>query len=479
MFGTSMQRFFMAGVIVAGLLTGGDSGQLPFPAPHKGERIVIVAPHPDDETLGAGGFIQEAVAAGAVVHVIYLTNGDHNQIAFKLYNHSLHLNAKEYEEFGEKRRKEAITATALLGLSTNDLTFLGYPDWGTLAIWRDYWEPGVAFTSDATRTNAVPYPEDYGYHHPYESANIMADMTDVLRKFKPDRVLVTNPVDTNRDHRAAGNYVRLALLQLAAEGLHPQLYFYLIHFGGWPRPVHYHPDVALTPPAVLANDYTWLYFPLQPDEVEKKYQAILDYRTQMTIGQYYLESFARSNELFATIGPDVVPFLPADQPLDLRKAVRSKTLTVVPTERSPAMDNPIPKPVPSTTVPLETVDFLRQQDNFIALIGLKNRLGKRTGVHLYLFPYKQGVAFDKMPKVELSLTLFGDLDVRVAGRRVIDHSVTVSTEGSQILIRVPMRLLGGGEVDHLFASASAHWGEIPPDDATWQLLKLEPAPKTP
>jgi len=52
---------------------------------------MVVAPHPDDEVLGAGGLIQQAVAAGAEVRIVYLTNGDHNQIAFKLYNGSIHL----------------------------------------------------------------------------------------------------------------------------------------------------------------------------------------------------------------------------------------------------------------------------------------------------------------------------------------------------------------------------------------------------
>lgn len=468
----------MVGLVVAALV-GSDSKPPLFPAPQKGERIVVVAPHPDDETLGAGGYIQAAVKAGADVRVIYLTNGDHNQVAFKLYNRSLHLSPKSYVSFGEKRRAEAFTATGLLGLSTNDLTFLGYPDYGTLAIWRDYWEKSARFTSDATRTNAVPYAFAFGPRHPYNAASAAADMTAVLRELKPTRVLVTHPADLNRDHRAAANYVRLALLQLAQEGLRPDLYFYVIHFGSWPRPVHYHPDVELVPPAALLDDGLWMTWPLEPDQTETKYKAILQYRTQITTKQYYLESFARTNEIFATITPDLVPFLPDDQPLDLRRAVRSKTLTVEPAEPAPAIDNPQgAKPAPNTTVPLETVEFLRQQDDLIALIGLKNRLGKRMGVHLYLFPYQQGTAFESMPKIELNLTLMGNLIVRSGDKRLADHGVTYSSELNRVLLRVPMKLLGGRDVDHIFTSASAHWGEIAPDDAAWQLLKLQPARTT-
>ena len=39
-------------------------------------RIVVIAPHPDDETLGCGGLIAHAVRNGAGVAVIALTDGD-------------------------------------------------------------------------------------------------------------------------------------------------------------------------------------------------------------------------------------------------------------------------------------------------------------------------------------------------------------------------------------------------------------------
>ena len=54
--------------------------------PIKGsDRILILAPHPDDEAVGCAGIIQEAVAAGADMHVLCLTNGDNNEFAFIVY----------------------------------------------------------------------------------------------------------------------------------------------------------------------------------------------------------------------------------------------------------------------------------------------------------------------------------------------------------------------------------------------------------
>ena len=41
-------------------------------------RIMVIAPHPDDDTFGAGGTIVQAVAAGAEVKTLYVTNGSND-----------------------------------------------------------------------------------------------------------------------------------------------------------------------------------------------------------------------------------------------------------------------------------------------------------------------------------------------------------------------------------------------------------------
>jgi len=454
-------------------LTGAVTGMAEsvFPPPVKGERLVIVAPHPDDEVLGCGGLIQQAVAVGAEVRVIYLTNGDHNQIAFKLYSGHPHLGPKDYFRFGERRRLEATAAMSVLGLPSSNLIFLGYPDYGTLRIWRDYWTTNKVFTSDATRTNAVPYPEDYGYRHPYRSQSVVADFCAIFRDFKPSRVFVTHPADANADHRATANFVRLALLQLADEGLHPQLNYYVIHFGDWPRPVHYHPELGLSPPTLLLDNGDWMTLPLLPAQTETKYQAILTNETQTTTRQFYLVAFARTNELFATIAPDRVPYMPAGPEPDWRKAVRAKMLTIVPEDVRPRTDPPTIPPSPKM-IPMETIDFARQNGDLIVIVSLKNRLGKHTGVHLTLFPYQRSVPFETMPKVEISIPPFFDYHVLVNGFIVRDTGVAVTSISNRFVIRVPMRVLGGTAVDHLFAAAQAHWGEIAKDDTAWQLLEL-------
>jgi len=43
----------------------------------------------------------------------------------------------------------------------------------------------------------------------YKPENIATDMAAVIREFKPTSIFVTHPADTNPDHRAAANFVRL------------------------------------------------------------------------------------------------------------------------------------------------------------------------------------------------------------------------------------------------------------------------------
>ena len=54
-----------------------ESDIIPFHcSPPIGEKILVLAPHPDDETLGCGGTIRLLRKAKKQVKVIFLTSGD-------------------------------------------------------------------------------------------------------------------------------------------------------------------------------------------------------------------------------------------------------------------------------------------------------------------------------------------------------------------------------------------------------------------
>jgi LmbE family N-acetylglucosaminyl deacetylase len=93
-------------------------------------RLMMMAPHPDDESLAAGILLQKAVAAGAAVRVVYATDGDDNPWPQRALERKWRLNADDRRRWGRLRRREAIAALETLGLRAVDARFLGLPDQG-------------------------------------------------------------------------------------------------------------------------------------------------------------------------------------------------------------------------------------------------------------------------------------------------------------------------------------------------------------
>jgi LmbE family N-acetylglucosaminyl deacetylase len=85
---------------------------------HDGPPLIL-APHPDDESLGCGGIIAACTAAGAPPFVVIATDGAGS-----------HPNSRSYppERLRDTRMHEARDAVAALGLPPDRVTFLGLPD---------------------------------------------------------------------------------------------------------------------------------------------------------------------------------------------------------------------------------------------------------------------------------------------------------------------------------------------------------------
>ena len=448
-----------------------------FAPPQAADRIAIIAPHPDDEILGASGLIQQAVAAGAPVKIIYLTNGDHNQAAFRQFCQRQHL-APDPLALGEQRRAEAVAATTLLGLRSADLVFLGYPDWWTLRLWQDYWDEDDVLYNNATGSTGVPYQKNYSYQHPYRAECVTDDLCAVLREFKPTRVFVSHPCDTNPDHRAAANFVRLALLQLETEQIRPALDFYIVHFGDWPTPLQYSPNLKLDPPPTLCSDNDWESLPLTLEQVERKHRATLTNLTQIANAPHFLEAFARANEVFAMGREPLIPLLSEQTELDWAKATHLRALPVLPSECGHDSTGIAALPAAVSAMDLKCIDFIQQADALLVQVELKNLGSQRAGVRLYLFGYKQGVDFADLPKVQITISPAGRLAVLVDLEAIEDSGVTMISQDSHLILRVPLKLLGGPDIDHLFTTARAYLGAQIADDIAWHLLRFEVASKS-
>ena len=115
------------------------------------------------------------------------------------------------------RHGEAVAAAAILGLSPDQLIFLGYPDFRTLKIWNEHWGDAPACESMFTRTTIVPYDNAFRPGTPYKADEILADIETVIREFKPTVIFTSHPGDHNPDHLSLYLFTRVALWNLAEE----------------------------------------------------------------------------------------------------------------------------------------------------------------------------------------------------------------------------------------------------------------------
>ena len=88
------------------------------------DKVLIVAPHPDDEVLGCSGLIQRLLSEGKRVDVVILSGGGRSHATCCDVDESLLI---------ESRRNLSRTADRILGLPLENLHFFDYPD-GNIAF---------------------------------------------------------------------------------------------------------------------------------------------------------------------------------------------------------------------------------------------------------------------------------------------------------------------------------------------------------
>lgn len=139
---------------------------------------LVVAPHPDDETLGCGGAIALLRALGYPVHVLVISDGTLS-----------HPRSLKYPAARLRALREAETLNALstLGVDAADVTFLRLPD-GSIPTSTS---PGVRGAVMRCRT--------------------------YLETWLPETIFLPWRFDPHPDHRATWHLIRTALLYLTSK----------------------------------------------------------------------------------------------------------------------------------------------------------------------------------------------------------------------------------------------------------------------
>jgi LmbE family N-acetylglucosaminyl deacetylase len=155
-------------------------------------RTLVLAPHPDDESLGCGSLIRRLRDAGAAVRIVIATDGAQSHQSAALSQTKL----------VALRHGEALDACASLGVGPDQVVFLDLPDAGLTA----------------------------------QAAALRQRVLALIGEFEPEQVLYPSPIDSHPDHRALAGVVETlkAQGQLACPAYGYPVWFW--KFSSWKRP---------------------------------------------------------------------------------------------------------------------------------------------------------------------------------------------------------------------------------------------------
>ncbi len=254
------------------------------PSLNQSDRLLVVAPHPDDEVICNGGIVRYAVENHIPVKVVVVSDGDDTKNSPLI------------------RHNETINGTKILGLNEDNIIFLGYHDGSIRNLLNDNWNYNTPFTAPDGSTNSH-YPYSYQQNATYCGNNLASNLETVINDFHPTIIVYPSGDDEQLDHQATSGFIEYVTIKTEYNG---SKYTYLLHLPpNWPYQRSYYPDYYLTPPNELINVENgpkWYFFNINTINERLKEEAMYAYKTQITSSSYLL-SFLRKNELYAVYPP--------------------------------------------------------------------------------------------------------------------------------------------------------------------------------
>ena len=274
-------------------------------------RLLVLAPHPDDEALGAAGLIQRVVAAGGSVRVVLMTSGDAFPEGVEAATHIRRPKARDYRNYGSLRERETVTAMQSLGLNRSNILFLGFPDGGLCLIASKYLSAKArAFDSPYTKRDEPPSYEQVIPGVQYRGADVRREIKHIIAAYRPTVVALPHAEDDHPEHCSTYIFARDALdaVERREHGNSPRILQYLIHYEQWPLSLASSLESPLQPPPNFPpGEGNWRTLTLTPAEAMAKQQAIGDYPSQLLVIGRFMKEFGRSNELFLEGRPASAP----------------------------------------------------------------------------------------------------------------------------------------------------------------------------
>ncbi|WP_312336602.1 DUF7402 domain-containing protein [Anaerospora hongkongensis] len=278
----------------------------------EGKRILILAPHQDDEALMCAGVISHALRNGVEVKIGVITNGD-----------------KKGRKIGLTRIKETIKAMDCLGLDGKNITFFGYGSTEmnvkTSFMYRLYHadtDSTVIASNVGSETYSIPDSPEYHYQKfgspgAYNRSSLREDLKLFIAEYKPDHIFTASLYDIHPDHFILYQFIIEAIIatKRTTPAYSPILHEYIIHSHDgddfWPlRNQKNNTPAPFSKPATFDTDtlLDWekreiFTVPIEmqsiPYSKNKKHVVISKYRSQRPSGnKNYLYSYVKRDEIF-------------------------------------------------------------------------------------------------------------------------------------------------------------------------------------
>lgn len=163
-----------------------------------GARLMVLAPHPDDESLAAGGLIQRALGYGVPVDVVFASDGENNPWPQRVLERRVWIGARQHAAWAARRRAEADAALRALGAERVGVHRLGWPDGGVTWMLLD------------------------------DTAAMLDTLCGLIRQLRPTLLVLPDLVDRHPDHSAMHVLMEMAFLKLPVDAK-PACLGYVLH----------------------------------------------------------------------------------------------------------------------------------------------------------------------------------------------------------------------------------------------------------
>ena len=418
-------------------------GYAQMPEIHSNDRILVFAPHPDDESLAAGGLIKKARDLNATVMVVVMTDGSSAATSEELSQYLEKNNKSNSTGIAELRYQETTSALSKLGVNTSNIIFLGYPDTGLRALFEDYWDRDKPYTSNTpfNHFDHSPYNFTYQPNTTYTGSNVAGNLKQIITDFKPTIIITPDGLDEHRDHWATNAFV---MYSAAATNFKGTTYTYLVHKGGakWPSPPNYQPSLNLTPPQELQNqNIKWIETPLTSDEEKAKEEAINSYGLPLSLTKGYLKSFISSTN-FTKTG------MPSSSFEDVRYDYNTKTL--------------------KTSDEMSSVGAARDNENFYIVINSTHQINGEL-VYQYHFRLLENGQFKRLDvKVQNGTAVYEKKSVNSLQP---ENNATVEVQGNILVLKLPPNIFKNVSFLMMNTDVNDKNGQLI-DLSAWRKLKV-------